>query len=131
MAEFVEVMNQRNRMCKHYESCLGCKISREMNHRDMSCFRFINECAEEAEKIIMEWAAAHPEPKYPSWNEWWEQTFSDAVERSAPCWRYLVDPSRLAEFCVGKDCENCRNRPIPADVAEKLGIKPIGGLLDE
>lgn len=125
MAEFVEVMKQKVRMCDTIPHCKDCRLSSYNNSTRLHCNVFSKKHAKEAEKIIMEWAAAHPEPVYPMWDEWWKQTFSDAVERSAPCWRYLVDPSRLAEFCVGKDCENCRNRPIPADIAKKLGVKPL------
>ena len=32
--------------------------------------------------------------------------------------------------CLG-NCDDCRKLPIGADIAEKLGIKPIGGESDE
>ena len=46
----------------------------------------------------MEWAEAHPEPEYPTWVEWFNSM-------------------------GGVDC----GEPIPADIAEKLGIKPKEG----
>ena len=31
------------------------------------------------------------------------------------------------ESCANISCEDCTKRPIPADIAEKLGVKPIKG----
>lgn len=48
------------------------------------------------EEKVMCWAAEYPGPVYPTWNEWFE-TFDEGID---------VD------------------EPIPADIAEKLGLEP-------
>ena len=79
----------------------------------------VDNCEEQIEGLKA-WAAEHPAPKYPTWNEWQKRMFSDASEYVQPC--SYVDRSRLD--CPGV-CSICRKKPIPADIAEKLGIKPI------
>lgn len=124
MSKFLEVMRQAKRMCKAMgDACIGCPL------------RAVGECVftelygenpedwaeatvAEIERIVMDWAEKHPEPRYPSWNEGWRQLFPTVTE--APC---------LNDFgveCDG-DCTRCREDEIPADIAEKLRIKPIGG----
>lgn len=69
MAEFSEVMRQARRMCKAHMSCQGCPLIKK------NCW-FVPkteenlEVTEECERIIMQWAAEHPEPKYPTWCDW-------------------------------------------------------------
>ena len=101
MAEFQEVMRQAKRMCERFgRDCAGCGIAGGHcplgpipENWDVSDF-------ENIERIVMDWAAANPEPKYPTWTEWLRTFSADGVDLYAP---------------------------IPADIAEKLGIKPIGG----
>lgn len=57
MAEFVEVIKQKERMCDSFSECIKCPLAKN-NIRDCVAFEFHN--AEEAEKIIMEWAKEHP-----------------------------------------------------------------------
>jgi hypothetical protein len=33
--------------------------------------------------------------------------------------------------CGKHSCNDCARKPIPADIAEKLGIKPVGGQEDD
>lgn len=73
------------------------------------------------ECIIMAWAAEHPEPRYPTWNEWQDSTFPNRSRDVSPC--EFDDASRFN--CALMKCDECMNEPIPADIAEKLGIKPI------
>lgn len=61
MAEFIEVMNQKKRMCKYNDDwCAKCPISSSKNGTDCDCTSFLNEQPQEAEKIIMDWAKEHP-----------------------------------------------------------------------
>ena len=76
-------------------------------------------CEEQIE-WLRAWAAEHPVPRYPTWREWQKSTFSGATASVFPC-SYV---SRAELGCCGV-CDTCRNKPIPADIAEKLGIKPI------
>lgn len=115
MAEFTEVMRQINRLCSHYQDCV------------YSCCPLSNDCgtigdyssnakqAMRIEKTVMEWAAEHPEPAYPTWEQ------------------YLVDLMTADMMANKTDNPNSvenymRKTPIPADIAEKLGIEPKGEL---
>lgn len=121
MAEFVEVMRQAKRMCAAYGGM--CKI-RNCPMVDGESCRFAadqdGEDYSDVERIIMAWAAEHPAPRYPTWREWQESTFSGATASVLPC-SYV---SRADLGCCGV-CDTCRNEPIPADIAAKLGIRPI------
>ena len=81
---------------------------------------------EAIQRIVMDWANKHPESRYPSWEEWWRREFPAADNAIYPCAFGIRE--RFA--CFGNGCETCRSQPIPADIAEKLGIKPIGGDAD-
>ena len=62
----------------------------------------------DGEKRIMSWAAEHPEPVYPTWAEWLETVG-------------VVDVNQDKGFILMKP--EVKN-PIPADIAQKLGIEP-------
>lgn len=129
MAEFVEVMKQKARMCKTYNSCGACEFFRHVKVGD--CDGFQERHPDKAEKIIMEWAAEHPEPKYPSWNEAWKRLFPNSANskskntENAPCLAYFLSDCPCYADGIRLSCAQCRKQPIPADIAEKLGIKPI------
>lgn len=59
MAEFKEVLKQKDRLCKNI-SCDECGFYCGNNKRDISCGDFIIMYPEEAEKIIMDWAKENP-----------------------------------------------------------------------
>lgn len=122
MAEFTEVMRQAKRMCAaHGGMCNSrncpldngeaCRLAADQDNVDYN----------DVERIIMAWAAEHPAPRYPTWTEWQHSMFPDAGEKMEPCSFASVDKFG----CVGLLCEECREQPIPADIAEKLGIRPI------
>ena len=90
MAEFSEVMRQFNRL-RNSNACKECPME---GHCGMDEAKLVPDAFE---KIVMDWAEAHPEPVYPTWLEW------------------LDNNNRLL-----------RDR-IPADIAEKLGIRPKEG----
>lgn len=127
MAEFWEVMKQAKRMCaQQNNSCEGCPL-----HDDgIECpvegppeSWKLNMFAE-YERIVMDWAAKNQEPRYLSWHEAWKQLFPGG--QGSPC-PASYDMKYEPEWCGRDGCDKCRNQPIAADVAEKLGIKPIGG----
>lgn len=83
------------------------------------------------EKRIQSWAAENPEPVYPTWGEWLEQQgicFSSITHRN-----YVdgVSIPKVFEYQIeGKTAFMCGdkvNEPIPADMAQKLGIEPKEG----
>lgn len=58
MAEFKEVMEQRNYMCHKMDSCNVCPI-REKAGPAISCQVFMQDYPAEAEEVITEWYEAH------------------------------------------------------------------------
>ena len=123
MAEFQDVMRQAKRMCD--ANCEECPLHYTVGPICPIAVTGNDEIAE-TERIVMDWAAAHPEPRYPSFHEAWKQLFPDG--QGSPC-PTTYDMKYEPEWCGG-DCRGCRDRPLPADIAEKLGIKPIGGNAD-
>ena len=128
MAEFAEVMRQAHRICKTH-NCGDCP---------MRNIGVVGECElrigakytyEELlviEQTVMQWAKEHPDPQYPTWKEWQNENFPDAPVEMSPC--SFMSRERQGNI-MGKGCEflvcsNCISAPIPADIAEKLGIRP-------
>ena len=124
MAEFTEVMRQVKRMCDATVSarCHECTLWRPETE---SCSLYGDDDGvdyADMERRVMAWAAEHPEPRYPTWREWQHSMFPNAGAIMYPC-SFL---SHTECKCNGwSTCDECRERPIPADIAEKLGIRPI------
>ena len=122
MAEFKDVHRNMVRMCDAMRAedngCAPCPL-------DGICAKFITP-SEDAiamiERVVTQWAAEHPEPVYPSWEAAWRQLFPDA--NCVPCPDSFGIKYGVPE-CAHLACTACKSRPIPAEVAEKLGIKPI------
>ena len=118
MSEFTDAMRQARRMCKTHEYCESCPL---WDTAESFC-RIDTECYSDdsaIESIIMQWAAEHPEPVYPRGRGWQNSTFPDAHKFIKPC-----EFGRRDRFnCTGKMCSECIEQQIPADIAEKLGIK--------
>lgn len=134
MTEFVEVMKQANRMCHEFRSglhknyCDDCPVSSIRNGKDSTCTEVMRSDPEWFEKIVMDWAEKNPEPVYPTWKEWQAENFPNYDALMRPCAFEAEEYFGCKNF-IG--CEQCINTPIPADIAEKLGIKLIGGVSDE
>lgn len=122
MAEFQDVMKQARRMCKAHIECETCPASKLMEPFD-ECPLCGGIDAAEVENVVMQWTVENPEPKYPTWKEWQEKNFPGAGEEI--CVKIFINgtEARCRHF---DDCTECLNRPIPADIAEKLGVKPLG-----
>ncbi len=122
MAEFTETMKQAKRLCEAFNDghCSDCPIG---NAGALECGIAVTaemDC-EEVERRIMQWAKEHPEPVYPTWSEWQNSMFQDADGDMSPCEFGSGDRFN----CAKKTCAECREQQIPADIAEKLGIKPV------
>lgn len=111
MAEFKEVMKQWQRFCKSHNNCGECEfdgkgICGEAHLSDVPY--------SDMELRIMAWAAEHPEPVYPSWMEYIMDVQHDCVKAynggNDTLWKWMW------------------TTPIPADIAEKLGVKPKEGV---
>ena len=114
MAGFVTVMSQFMRLCDSYKHCDDCPVNQAGFNCDCDHLGYSKTGAAELEHIIMQWAAEHPEPVYPTW---WEWLFGiGAVTRK-------VKPDVASNLI-----ETGLLDPIPADIAEKLGIEPKEGV---
>lgn len=121
MAEFKDVHRNMVRMCDAMRAedngCAPCPL-------DGICAKFIT-LSEDAiatiERVVTQWAAEHPEPVYPSWEEGWRQLFPNGIDTPCPS-EY---DAKYGHDCLKLSCLNCKRRSMPAEVAEKLGIKPI------
>lgn len=103
MAEFAEVMRQFDRMCKAHAGCIDCPLHSLYGVSDeCSVGTFINK-PDYIEREVMEWAAVNPEPVYPTWYRW------------------LIMMGVVGSV---EDLFSDLQRPIPADIAKKLGIDP-------
>lgn len=131
MAEFQVVIKQFHRLCGEHPDCIGCPMidfDKRCKNVSFSCSTIADERAEEFEPFIMKWANEHPEPKYPSRQQWWSARFPDGESNGAPCWEYFLPKSEYQHrLCAGVRCDECRCTPIPADIAKKLGIAPLEG----
>lgn len=98
MANFVQTMKDWRRMCKTIggDNCDGCKLHIAGNDC-IAVYEGEMDYAQ-AEKAIAEWAAEHPAPVYPTWENWLTS--------------------------LGVQTYNELSNPIPADIAVKLGIEP-------
>ena len=127
MAEFCEVMKQAKRMCSQAAVCSACSLKNKCLTTEFPCKCDENYYAE-IERVVMRWAEEHPETRYPSWYEWQKTTFPDSAHPICP---KTFMSHKAAECDISKSCDMCMGQPIPADIAEKLGVKPIGGVTDE
>lgn len=130
MAEFQKVMKQAKRMCEAHICCHECPLNgierANGGNKTLRCVAAVcDDEVERLEKIVMDWAAANLEPRYPSWHDAWKQLLPES--KFTPC--------PVSHFGVNRPCDHncaeCKETQMTADIAEKLGIKPIGGTDDE
>ena len=113
MAEFQEVCKQWRRMCQSMEDAAAKDYRPCSDLCPVGCNPVCGELCESTqedikrfETVIMAWAAEHPEPVYPTWIEWFQSHI----------WKKGTDVSSMLLY-----------DPIPADIAEKLGLQPKEG----
>lgn len=129
MAEFTKVCQQALRMLKaeagtdHIALCISENGGIEIVSGKFAGCKTAT--ADALEKHIMKWAAEHPEPVYPTWNEAWKQLFPMSARLYAPCPAYFLEQSLCDNVATSEKCGKCKSTPIPADIAAKLGVKPI------
>jgi hypothetical protein len=105
MAEFAEVSRQWGRMCKTMDTLYGDKCCDVCSLGGCGAVyeQDGTEDYAEIERKVMEWAKENPEPVYPSWGEWLQRLYNN---------------TNYAGIFI---------TPIPADIAQKLGIEPKEG----
>lgn len=117
MAEFVQTMKDWRRLCDAHtgdgDVCQRCPLGKVTN----GCVAIYEDEMDYAgiEREVERWAAEHPEPVYPTWREW-------LLEMGVYRKRILCDGVAQIETDMLKECS-----PIPANIAEKLGLKPKEG----
>ena len=125
MAEFMYIMEQVRRICYEHSDCEMCPLYKMHNSSGCAFDYYVSDgvSLDEVERKIDAWAKKHPEPVYPTWSEWQNSIFIDGIKRILPC--EFGSSNRFK--CKEKTCYQCINEPIPADIADKLGIKPKEG----
>lgn len=66
-------------------------------------------------------AEKNPVQPYPTWIEYQQEVFPNYTRQICPMVFGIECTSN------GTGCHECRNNPIPAEIAEKLGIEPKEG----
>lgn len=105
--DFVEVTKASKRMCDECP-CGNCPVSSDNNGVGVSCAKLRLYMPEKFAGLVLQWAKEHPEKVYPTWKEWLTE----------------MDVIRPAYY---KDIFEIRNDSIPADIAQRLGLKPKEG----
>lgn len=118
MAEFIEVMRQARRLCDAQRNCSRCPLRSEEGTYCGGIDTLRDRDDATTEKTVLAWAAAHPEAVYPSWAEYQDEMFPDHTRK--------ICPMMFGVECLSCNavCEDCRNKPMPAEIAEKLGVRP-------
>ena len=105
MAEFIEVIHAIQRICKRRNGkCSTCLLGEFACPNNVRFDKTEEAAFRELEDTVVKWAAEHPEPVYPTWVDWFRQM--GIVSSTQKCFHdWLL-------------------KPIPADIAQKLGIEP-------
>ena len=125
MAEYSEVIREAKRMCWHYTQGGNhdkCPMYPACNASQ--CRKIAFDRPVDFEARVMGWSAEHPEPVYPTWSEWLQSMGLVEVQWNGPVLAsmrigiddrdYILKPLKMIE-------------PIPADIAQKLGLQPKEG----
>ncbi len=120
VSEFEQTMRDWRRMCDKMNNeyaigaCTNCPLF-SVGAKRSGCAAIHTDWAAHIDwgkvaSIIETWAAEHPEPVYPTWAEW------------------LMSIGVISGLFPNGAVDALGNikLPIPADIAEKLGLKPKG-----
>lgn len=131
MAEFSEIMKQWRRMCTYctekHGNCIDANCPLACNSTCGELSEATDQEIKEVEKAIMAWAAEHPEPVYPTWGEWLmdNNIIRVAHDDGAPRFERANGNVSYLNNIVVQTLKMWQ--PIPADIAQKLGIEPKEG----
>ncbi|MBP5710006.1 MAG: hypothetical protein J6W84_03410 [Bacteroidales bacterium] len=119
-------MRQFDRMCKAHAGCVDCPLAiKGTVETKCSISSFVEE-PDYIEREVMSWAAEHPEPVYPTWVEWLNSIGLTKHDTGQFC---VHKPNLYSYEIKEVDILNeAAYKPIPADIAQKLGIEPKEGV---
>ena len=60
MADFVDVIKIKNRMCESVENCNDCPVGGNCNIIQGGCGLLLRKYPEQAQEILLKWAEEHP-----------------------------------------------------------------------
>ena len=116
MADYSDVIKHFKRMCRYYNNRAtqnDCPLYCKGHGCNISHCRMLAFDDKKFQNVVMTWAEAHKEPVYPTWLEYIMDTQHDCVKAyndgNDALWKWMW------------------TTPIPADMAEKLGVKPKEG----
>ena len=128
MAEFAQTMKNWHRLCQAMtdknpkDACDGCQLEAygcSPVYEALDSYRDVD--FEVVGETIVSWAAEHPEPVYPTWIDW---LMSESVIPT----NYMAANSTDSGVRAGMFYVTSKAfQPIPADIAQKLGIEPKEG----
>jgi len=121
--DIAEIIKQGRRMCKAHRGCKGCPF----DEGDGSCNPLINNRdIENFCDVILHWSTSHPEPRYPTWAEWWatlpEGTYAIIIHG---VFLRFGENKMYTRNALGETRIFSATDQIQPDVAERLGIKPV------
>lgn len=96
MAEFIEVMNQKKRMCDRFKNCEKCPIGKLSGELHLSCEYAFYNIPKEVERIVMKWASENP-----------IQTNADKFKE---VFGFIPDSEYCPNKCPENGCVNCEYR---------------------
>ena len=123
IVEFQEVARHWKRMCKQFQkpnTCHGCPIAEHQKMFEACSDGDVDTVAMEA--LVMAWAAENPEPQYPTWTEWLSK--QGFVELKVGQFVKRTENEYIYECKTVAVLTDKAAVPIPADIAQKLGIEP-------
>ena len=117
MSDFVKTMKDWRRMCvarsklRGDQACYGCRLE------DFGCLAIYEDKDDKdysiVEREVSAWAAEHPEPIYPTWGDW---LIKQGVLKAGTTTMHGITWQPVGDNLF---------EPIPANIAEKLDLKPI------
>lgn len=103
MAEFVEVIKQKSRMCNPKNmTCYQCELSASKNGSHVLCEEFMRHYPEKYEKVIMDWAKEHP---IKTNADKFKEVFGfEVMSEGKKCIGIECDYNRFGEIVPCKEC---------------------------
>lgn len=130
MSEFTKTMRAWRRMCNAFSKRYGddcCQYCR-LHQKGCGVIWEIQEGTfDTIAETVDDWAAENPEPVYPTWAEWLEEM--GLTRRSVTAARRILGTDSSQETAIPfiVTLSSNASSPIPADIAEKLGLEPKRG----